>query len=37
MLVQDDIFHTMKVVDILVEHHAKHETILDWTKTASLL
>ena len=34
--VQGDIFHTMKIVDILGEHHAKHETVLDLTKTASL-
>ena len=26
----------MKTVDILGEHHAKHETVLDLTKTASL-
>ena len=34
--VQGDIFHTMKIVDILGEHHAKHETALDLTKIASL-
>ena len=34
--VQGDIFHTMKIVDILGEHHAKHEIVLDLTKTASL-
>ena len=36
MLVQD-IFHTMKIVDILGEHQAKHEIVLNLTKTASLL
>ena len=34
---QDDIFHTMKIVDILGKHHAKHEAVLDLRKTASLL
>ena len=37
MLVQDDVFHTMKIVGVLGEHHAKRETILDLTKTDSLL
>ena len=36
MLAQDDIFHTMKIVDILGKHHAKQEAVLDLTKTASL-
>ena len=33
MLVQD-IFHTMKIVDFLGEHQAKHEIVLNLTKTA---
>ena len=36
MLAQDDIFHTMKIVDILGKHHAKHEAVLDLTKNSLL-
>ena len=35
-LVHGIIVHTMKIVDILGEHHAKHENMLDLTITVSL-
>ena len=37
MLAQYDIFHTLKIVDILGKYHAKHETVLDLRKIATLL